>query len=146
MPIMTIPPAAPVPGQAPLPKRRNIFAVWLGLPIITLGIYTLFWYYRVNEETRFNPTTKVNPAGSLLTVIFGGFLIVPPFVSVYNTGTRIAAAQRAAGLPASCSGGVGLLLCFVLGLWPLYYQHELNKIVDAYPGVSSQQVVPLRGI
>jgi hypothetical protein len=30
-------------GSAPLPKRRNIVGVWLGLPLITLGIYSLVW-------------------------------------------------------------------------------------------------------
>jgi hypothetical protein len=138
---MSTPPAI---GQAPLPKRRNPFAVWLGLPLITLGIYSLVWYYKVNDETRFNPTTKVNPAASLLTLMFGGILIVPPFVSVYNTGTRIAQAQRAAGLQPSCSGGLGLLFCFVLNLWPLYYQMEMNKIADAYPGAATGQLVELR--
>lgn len=24
-------------------KKRNVFAVWLGLPLITLGIYSFVW-------------------------------------------------------------------------------------------------------
>ena len=33
-------------------KRRNIIGVWLGLPLITLGIYTYVWMYKVNDEAR----------------------------------------------------------------------------------------------
>jgi hypothetical protein len=118
-------------GDAPqgiIPKRRNVLAVWIGLPLITLGIYGLVWYYKINNETRFNPSTRVNPLGSLLAITLGSVLVVPPYVSVYRTGQRIAAAQAAAGLPATCSGGLGLLLIFVFGTHSLYYQAEMNKI------------------
>jgi hypothetical protein len=33
-------------------KRRNPAAVWLGLPLITLGIYSLVWWYKINDEAR----------------------------------------------------------------------------------------------
>jgi Domain of unknown function (DUF4234) len=125
----TVPPMS-YGGARPgtLPKRRNVLAVWIGLPLITLGIYSLVWYYKINSETRFNPSTRVNPLGSLLAITFGSVLVVPPFVSVYRTGQRIAAAQAAAGMSATCSGGLGLLLIFVFGTYPLYYQAEMNKI------------------
>ncbi|MEU1825411.1 DUF4234 domain-containing protein [Streptomyces abikoensis] len=125
-------------------KRRNVFGVWLGLPIITFGIYLLVWYYKIHKEmAEFDSRRKISPGGSLLTIMFGGILIVPPFVSIYNTGKRIADAQRAAGLQPSCSGGLGLLLIFLFGLWPLYYQGELNKIVDHYQGTAPGTQVPL---
>src|SRR4051812_8228000 len=31
-------------------KRRNPVGVWLGLPIITLGIYGYVWFYLVHAE------------------------------------------------------------------------------------------------
>jgi hypothetical protein len=133
-------------GTAPLPKRRNVFAVWLGLPIITLGIYSLVWWYKVNRETRFNPRTRVSPFVSLIAVTLGAFLIIPVFVSVYRTGQRIADAQRAAGLPPTCTPVLGLVLAFFFSLFTLYYQSEMNKIVDAYPGAVTGQQVPLRGV
>jgi Domain of unknown function (DUF4234) len=133
-------------GTAPLPKRRNVFAVWLGLPIITLGIYSLVWWYKVNRETRFNPRTRVSPFVSLIAVTLGAILIIPVFVSVYRTGQRIADAQRAAGLPSTCIPVVGLVLAFFFSLFTLYYQSEMNKIVDAYPGGVTGQQVPLRGV
>lgn len=139
----------PMPGGAPVAgglamKRRNPVGVWLGLPIITFGIYSYVWYYKIHREMRdFDRRRSINPVGSLLTLMFGGFLIIPPFVSLYNTGKRIQDAQRAAGLPTTCSPGIGLLLMFVFSLGILYYQSELNKVVDRYPGAAPGVQVPL---
>jgi Domain of unknown function (DUF4234) len=126
-------------------KQRNVVAVWLGLPLITLGIYTFVWYYKIHDEMkRFDPRAEINPAGSLLTYMFGGFLcFIPPLVSFFNTGKRIANAQRAAGLPQTCTPVVGLLLSFVFGLGVLYYQGELNKIVAHYGNVAPGSPIQL---
>ena len=126
-------------------KRRNVISVWLLLPLITLGVYPLVWYYLIHREMQeFDPRAKINPVGSLLTMIFGVVLCgIPPLVSFYNTGKRIADAQRAAGLAPTCSGLVGLLLSFVLGLGVLYYQVELNKIVDQYGNAPARGPVQL---
>ncbi|MGZ4744036.1 MAG: DUF4234 domain-containing protein [Oryzihumus sp.] len=114
-------------------KRRNVFAVWLGLPLITLGIYNLVWWYKVNAEmAAFDRRHPVNPAATLLAFLFGWILVIPPYLAVYGTGQRIAERQRAAGLAPTCSPALGIVLVFVLGLHTLYYQSELNKIVDRY--------------
>lgn len=112
-------------------KRRNPVAVWLGLPLITLGIYYLVWLYRThNELAMFDRRRVVGATGPVLAWIFGIFtLMIWPLVSTYNTGQAIAASQRSAGLASTCSGGLGVLLVFVFGLHPLYYQAELNKII-----------------
>src|SRR5215813_14010383 len=101
-------------------KTRNIFLVWFVWPLITLGIYFFVWYY------------EVNPAVSVIAVLFGWIIIVPPFVSIYRTGERIAQMQRAAGMEATCLPIVGLLLTFVFHLESLYYQYELNRIWAHY--------------
>ncbi|GAA0461930.1 DUF4234 domain-containing protein [Streptomyces sp. NPDC046215] len=126
-------------------KRRNPVGAWLGLPIITFGIYSLVWYYKINKEmAQFDSRRQINPGTALLAITLGMFLIVPPFVSLYKTGSRIADAQRAAGLNPSCSGGLGLLLGF-FGFGTLYYQIELNKVADRYqqapPGTQVQLAV-----
>jgi sulfite exporter TauE/SafE len=129
-------------------KLRNVFAVWIGLPLITLGIYHLVWYYKIHEEMKeFDPReTQINPVGSLLTIMFGWILCgIPPYVSYYNTGKRIANAQRAAGLPQTCNPVVGLLLMFVFSLGTLYYQGELNKINEHYGSVPEGSPVQLAG-
>ena len=110
-------------------KTRNIFLVWLVWPLITLGIYYYVWYYKINREARdFDPKIEVKPGLSVLAVTLGVFIIVPPFVSTYQTGLRIARMQEDAGLTPTCQGWIGLVLMFVASLQSLYYQSELNKI------------------
>jgi hypothetical protein len=54
-------------------KRRNPFLVWLVWPIITLGIYHIFWWYKINDEARrLDPAIDVNPVISLLPFFPGG--------------------------------------------------------------------------
>ena len=114
-------------------KTRNIFLVWLVWPLITLGIYAFVWYYKVNREARdFDSRIEVNPAVSVIAVTLGAIIIVPPFVSIYRTGERIATMQRSAGLEPTCIPIVGLLLTFVFRLESLYYQNELNRIWAHY--------------
>jgi hypothetical protein len=114
-------------------KNRNIFLVWFVWPLITLGIYSLVWYYKVNREARdFDSRIKVDPAVALIAVLFGWIIIIPPFVSIYRTGERIAKMQSAAGLEPTCIPIVGLLLTFVFSLQSLYYQYELNRIWAHY--------------
>ena len=120
---------SPVTGLAG--KRRNPVAVWLLAPI-TLGIYGMVWYYKINREAR-DMGVESNPGTSLLAITLGVFIIVPPFVSIFKTGERIAASQRAAGIAPTCNPVAGLLLwLFVFGTGTLYYQSEMNKIWDYY--------------
>jgi len=124
-------------------KKRNPWLVWLVWPILTLGIYHFVWYYKIHEEMlRLDPRQPINPSGSLLTILFGWIIIVPPFVSYFNTGKRIATAQRSAGLPVTANPWIGLALVFVFGLSTLYYQFELNKVVD-HLGVAEGEKVSL---
>ena len=114
-------------------KYRNIVLVWLIWPLITLGIYHFVWYYKINREAKeFDARIDSSPLTSLLAILIGWVLIVPPFVSVFNTGKRIAQMQRAAGMQASCNPWIGLLLVFLFGLQSMYYQHELNTIWAHY--------------
>ena len=110
-------------------KTRNIWLTWLVWPLITLGIYHLVWYYKINREARdFDDHIDVKPGLSLLAVLIGWIIIVPPFVSIYRTGERIAQMQEDAGMERSCNGWIGLVLSFFASLHSLYYQYELNRI------------------
>lgn len=114
-------------------KPRNPVTVWILWPTITLGIYHLVWYYKIHREmAEFDRRRQVPVAGPMLVLLLLGWTVIAPLVSYYNTGNRIRNAQRAAGLPATCSGGIGLLLMFVFGLGTLYYQIELNRVSRAY--------------
>jgi heme/copper-type cytochrome/quinol oxidase subunit 2 len=122
-------------------KTRNIFLVWLVWPLITLGIYYYVWWYKINREARdFDPEIKVEPVLSLLAVTIGWFIIVPPFVSTWRAGERIAQMQRTAGLEPTCQPWIGFVLMFVFSLQSLYLQSELNKIWAhlGYPAEGTQ--------
>jgi len=114
-------------------KRRNPFAVWLGLPIITFGIYGIVWFIKIHQElAQFDRRRPVNTTSAILSIFFGWLtLFIWNIVVWIQLGGHIAEAQRAAGLQPTCSPGIGLLLTFV-GFGPLYYQIELNKVIDRY--------------
>jgi hypothetical protein len=126
-------------------KARNPVGVWLGLPLITLGIYHYVWYYKIHREmASFDTRRNVPVAGPMLVLLLLSWTVIAPLVSYANTGNRIRNAQHAAGLQESCSGTVGLLLMFVFGLGTLYYQAELNKVVSAYgDGAAPGSRIPL---
>jgi len=122
-------------------KRRNPVAAWLGLPLITLGIYHLVWYYKIHKEMgEFDRRRNVPTAGPMLVLLLLSWTVIAPLVSYFNCGNRIRNAQRAAGFNPSCSAPVGLLLMFVFGLGTLYYQAELNKVVDRYQVAEGTQI------
>ncbi len=114
-------------------KRRNIVGVWLGLPLVTLGIYQFVWWYKINNEARrYLRDNSIRPGISLLAMTLGSVLIVPPLVSVYRTCSRIQRMEAHAGLTSRIEPVVGLVLVFVFGLNSLYMQSHLNQIWDGY--------------
>jgi hypothetical protein len=141
------PPVLPPCGSVPTTtgsqmKARNPLGVWLGLPLITFGVYYLVWLFKVHSElAMFDRRRVVGTVGPVLAWLLGfATLMVWPLVSTYRTGRTIAATQRAAGLPVTCSGLVGLLLVFAFGTHSLYYQIEINKIVVVNPEPTGAQV------
>lgn len=120
-------------------KIRNPWGV-IGLALITLGFYYLFWWFFINREMRDLGNARSVDLGqsagvSVLAVTLGSFLIIPPFVSIWKTGRRMEGAQLAVGE----SGGSGPLF-FVMHLIPIvslfapvYLQTELNKAWRALP-------------
>ena len=125
-------------------KTRNIWLVWLVWPFLTLGIYHLVWWYKINREARdLDAGIEVSPAVAVIAITLGALIIVPPWVSIFKTGDRIAKVQSAAGMPSSCSGALGVVASFIFGLHSLYYQNELNKIWAYLGGAPEGTVVPL---
>ncbi|MGI5163610.1 DUF4234 domain-containing protein [Spirillospora sp. CA-253888] len=145
---------APVPAQQHAPqhaagsgsnmKRRNPLGAWLGLPMITLGIYGLVWFYKTHAELySYDRRTGDAATNALLSLLFGFITLgIWPLVMWVKMAGRIAQAQRAAGLQPSCSAGLGFVLG-IIGFGVLYYQIELNKIVDRYGQAPAGQQVPL---
>jgi hypothetical protein len=112
-------------------KIRNPLLVFVW-SLVTLGIYYVVWYYKVNRELRDACGVTVNPLVAVLAVTIGWILIVPPFVSWYRTFTRIVEAQRNAGLTHEASPILGFILyviaVFILPVELIYAQDELNKL------------------
>lgn len=101
----------------------------LGLGIITLGIYSIVWYYLVNAELR-SQGEKVSPGVAVLAVTLGVFLIVPPFVSMYNTAERIRRVQERNGVDGPINAVLAILLLFIPianAFQTAYLQAGLNR-------------------
>jgi Domain of unknown function (DUF4234) len=119
-----------IQGQT-YPKRSPL--VVLGLVLITLGIYGFYWYYKVNEEIkRYTGDQTISPSRSLLAVIPGFLLIVPPFIAYYNTANHVMQMEQQRGIASQISPA----LCVVLGLviWigmAAYMQEHLNRVWDS---------------
>jgi hypothetical protein len=103
-------------------KLRS-FWVGLGLNIITLGIYYYYWYFQINDELKEigraggdEELASSKPINSLMAILFGGILILPPFVSIYQTGKRIQRAEKLGGVKHDIHPVWAFLLAFPLGI------------------------------
>lgn len=110
-------------------KTRNPVGVFF-LALITLGIYYLYWFYKVNEEAAVIAHDEdANPGLSLLATTVGAILIIPPFWTHWTTAKRVG---RATGQPASPVANIifsVILLLFAGLLYTYWVQGKLNKHV-----------------
>lgn len=125
-------------------KRRNPAGVSFGLPMITFGIYIYVWIYKIHAElANFDRRQQISPGAALCSLLFGFMTLgIWPLVMWFKLAGHIRGAQQAAGLQPTCSGGVGFLLLFVY-CGPLYYQMQLNKVIDRYGDAPVGSQVPL---
>ena len=119
-----------IQGQSYL--KRNPLGV-LGLTIITLGIYGLYWYYKANAEIlRSTGDQTISPSRSLLAVIPGFLLIVPPFIAYYNTSNHIVQMQEQRGIQSQVSPALVVILALVIWFgMAAYVQEHLNRVWDS---------------
>jgi hypothetical protein len=113
-------------------KVRSPWAVAL-LPLVTLGIYHLVWWYRINCELRDFGRARgrdlgQNPTNSVLALFPGSLIIVPPFVTYWRGTKRVQEAARIGGREP-VNGWIALILFLFLsiGFWA-YLQHSLNEV------------------
>lgn len=117
-----------IDGQAY--KKREPLGV-LGLSVITLGIYWFYWYYQINDEIRRFEDENVRPGIALLAVTLGWFIIVPPFISVYNTSLHLVQMEKGAGIQQELSPSLNVILLLVVAVGVgMYSQEHLNRIWD----------------
>ena len=133
-------------GTQETAKIRNPLAPAL-LWLVTFGIYSLVWYYKINKEmaelgkaTGRTEELGDNPMTSLLALIPGGFILVPPYISVYNTFKR-QQALRNMTTPGDdgMEAGLGLILTIFISPVAFYMlQDSLNKAWEAQAGGGGQ--------
>lgn len=113
-------------------KVRNPWAVAL-LPLITLGIYHLVWWFKINKELKGYGEAKgydlgQNPTNSVLALFPGGLIIVPALVTYWRGVKRVQGASKIAGREP-VNGWISLILYLLLApaLWA-YLQVSLNNV------------------
>ncbi len=130
-------------------KKRSPWGAW-GLTIVTLGIYGFVWYYKINDEARrYLRDDTIKPGISVLAVVLGWVIIVPPFVSYYRTAERVSRMEANAGIEKSVEPILGLIAAIVYALHIPYLQSHLNKIWERYqsstpamPGGATPPAIP----
>jgi hypothetical protein len=97
-------------------KVRSSWAVAL-LSILTLGVYSVVWYYKVNREMRDygsavgdSELAGSKPVRSVLAVTIGGVLVIPTLVSYVRIVARMQRVERIA--TGASRGGAGLIALF----------------------------------
>ena len=96
-------PSATAERTPSLGKIRSPGAI-IGLNLLTLGVYSVYWWYAVNKELRDFGNSRdvsalsVRPVLSTLAFTFGGCLIIPYVWTAITTNQRIEAARRVGGV------------------------------------------------
>lgn len=125
-----------IEGQAYL--RRNPLGV-VGLILITFGIYSFYWWWKINDELRrVERDDSISPTRSLMAMLFGWIIIVPPFIAAWNTAKHVEAFERRVGVPQTVEPVLVLVLMVVLSIANgAYLQDHLNRGWDAAAGRSA---------
>ena len=117
-------------------KLRNPLGV-VGLSLVTLGIYYVFWWYFINREMRDFGRARgadlgQSPGNSVLAITLGALIIVPAIVSMWRTSDRISSTEEVAGVERGAEGPIIFILLLLIGPVGIWYaQSELNKAWEA---------------
>ena len=116
-------------------QNRNL-AVCIILTIVTCGIYGIYWFICLNNDSN-TVSNEPNPTSGgialLLTIVTCGIYGI---YWMYKVGNQLDKACQQRGMPASTRGVLYLVLSIV-GLGIVSYalmQDTINKIVDADNG------------
>lgn len=123
-------------------KIRNPWAVAL-LPIITLGIYHLVWWYKINKEMKAFGESRGydlgrNPTNSVLALFPGGLILIPALITYWNGTKRVQGASALANREPVNGWLVLVLYLFISPAMWAYLQVSLNHVweqeLSAAPG------------
>jgi hypothetical protein len=115
--------------------KRNPLGV-LGLSFITIGIYFLYWYYKINDEVRrFEHDETISPTRSLMAMIFGWIIIVPPFIAMYNTAKHVRAVEERLAIQPQLEPALTIVIMLLISIGNgVYIQEHLNRVWDRAAG------------
>jgi hypothetical protein len=124
-------PQQPAPYGAPLGPIGKVRSTWavIGLSIITLGIYSLFYYYATHEEMKRHSGEGVGGAIGLVLAIVG-LGIVTPFLLPHEVGNLYVRQGR--NRPVSATTGLWVLLGSIILVGPLVWLIKTNGALNAY--------------
>ncbi len=121
-----------IPETEETVKVRNPWTVAL-LPFATLGIYHLFWWYRINKEMKaygesLGYDLGRNPTRSLLALFPGGLVIVPALITYWRGTVRVQGTEALADREP-INGWLVLVLWLIIqpAMWA-YLQVALNDV------------------
>lgn len=118
-------------------KKRDL-AICIILSIVTCGIYGLYWFVCLNDDSN-KVSNEQNPTSGgialLLSIVTCGIYM---FYWMYKHGEKLDQASAQRGLGTSSRGVLYLVLTLV-GLYIVSYalmQDSINKIVDVDSGMN----------
>ena len=113
-------------------RNREDIALYFILSIVTCGLFGLYWFCTLNDDTNKvsgHPEAIGGVLAIILTLVTCG---IYGFVWMYNMGSRIDEAKAKRGMPDGNSAVLYLIL-MVFGLaWvsEILLQGELNKLAE----------------
>ncbi len=115
----------------------------LGLSVITLGIYFFYWYFKINEELQtFENDNTISPVRSLMAMIFGWLIIVPPFIAMYNTARHVRTAEERVGIVQQLEPALTIVIMLFVSVGNgVYIQEHLNRMWDRAAGAGAGAAV-----
>jgi hypothetical protein len=128
-------PAAPayagVPGGASVGQIRSTGTCIL-LTIVTLGIYSLYWYFKTHDEMKQHSGTGLGGGVALILAFFVGFVM--PFVTSNEVGGLYQ--RRGQAAPVSAVTGVWILLPFIGSI--IWFVKTNGALNDYWRSVGAQ--------
>jgi len=117
--------------------KRNPLGV-LGLCFITLGIYFFYWYWKINDElSTFGHDDTISPTRSLMAILFGWIIVVPPFIAIYNTAKHVQGNEQRLAIQPQLEPALTIVFLLLFSIVNgLYIQEHVNRLWDRAVGVA----------
>ena len=115
------------PGTGPLGKVRGTWAC-VGLMIITLGFYALYWFFQVHEEMKRHTGRGLGGVIALLIdIVFG---IAMPFLTSNEVGSLYESHGRQQ--PVTALTGLWYFPGFLILIGPVVWFVKTNNALNEY--------------